>query len=61
MTGCHIHLAESERTKVSLTRTLCSGSLRMERSVSLAPNLPLLTEWRGASLGYRGHKDEQAF
>src|SRR5437773_6525274 len=29
---------------------------------ALVPNhLPLLTEGRGASLGYRGHKDEQTF
>ena len=40
------------------------ASSLMERKVSASQpeqHLPLLTEGRGASLGYRGHKDEQTF
>ena len=40
-----------------------SGQLGWNANCQSLPEkaLPLLTEGRRASLGYRGHKDEQAF
>src|SRR2546429_7126455 len=47
MTDCHIHL--------------CSRHLGWNGNRQSEKHLPLLTEGRGASLGYRGHRHEQTF
>jgi hypothetical protein len=51
-------------TKTAQTRISCVGTSWMEGKPVLSRpgnRLPLLTEGRGASLGYRGHKHEQTF